>query len=182
MELKRIIAGVCLAMAANANAATVWLPTDGDVNQVSFELAAAGGAIALFNYDLTTNSIYPGQRLDVALSAGVGTVDFSDPGNTITSGANSLNLGTDGKYFAVGVSMDSGVSWTFDNDNPTNLQGNNWKLFFETASGTQTTVQIDATPYSPSTGPATVVPVPAAVWLFGSGLLGLVGIARRRRH
>jgi len=26
-----------------------------------------------------------------------------------------------------------------------------------------------------------VVPVPAAVWLFGSGLLGLVGIARRRR-
>jgi hypothetical protein len=27
----------------------------------------------------------------------------------------------------------------------------------------------------------TVVPVPAAVWLFGSGLLGLVAVARRRR-
>lgn len=27
----------------------------------------------------------------------------------------------------------------------------------------------------------TVIPVPAAVWLFGSGLLGLVGIARRKR-
>lgn len=27
---------------------------------------------------------------------------------------------------------------------------------------------------------ATVVPVPATVWLFGSGLLGLVGVARRR--
>ncbi|MDX2486567.1 MAG: VPLPA-CTERM sorting domain-containing protein [Gammaproteobacteria bacterium] len=26
------------------------------------------------------------------------------------------------------------------------------------------------------------VPVPAAVWLFGSGLLGLVGIARRKTH
>ena len=26
-----------------------------------------------------------------------------------------------------------------------------------------------------------VVPVPAAVWLFGSGLLGLVGIARRKK-
>ena len=25
------------------------------------------------------------------------------------------------------------------------------------------------------------VPVPAAVWLFGSGLLGLVGIARRKK-
>ena len=27
----------------------------------------------------------------------------------------------------------------------------------------------------------TVIPVPAAVWLFGSGLLGLVGVARRRQ-
>jgi hypothetical protein len=26
------------------------------------------------------------------------------------------------------------------------------------------------------------VPVPAAVWLFGSGLLGLVGIARRKKR
>ena len=29
-------------------------------------------------------------------------------------------------------------------------------------------------------GSAAVVPVPAAVWLFGSGLLGLVGVARRK--
>lgn len=29
-------------------------------------------------------------------------------------------------------------------------------------------------------GTATVVPVPAAVWLLGSGLLGLVGVARRK--
>jgi hypothetical protein len=25
------------------------------------------------------------------------------------------------------------------------------------------------------------IPIPAAVWLFGSGLLGLIGIARRRK-
>ncbi|PCJ88864.1 MAG: hypothetical protein COA54_01130 [Thiotrichaceae bacterium] len=29
--------------------------------------------------------------------------------------------------------------------------------------------------------PPAVIPVPAAVWLFGSGLLGLVGVARRRK-
>jgi len=27
----------------------------------------------------------------------------------------------------------------------------------------------------------TVVPIPAAIWLFGSGLLGLIGVARKRR-
>lgn len=34
--------------------------------------------------------------------------------------------------------------------------------------------------FSFSSSASVVVPVPAAVWLFGSGLLGLVGIARRR--
>lgn len=29
--------------------------------------------------------------------------------------------------------------------------------------------------------PVTVVPIPAAIWLFGSGLLGLVGMARRKK-
>ena len=29
--------------------------------------------------------------------------------------------------------------------------------------------------------PSAVVPVPAAVWLFGSGLLGLIGMARRKK-
>jgi len=28
---------------------------------------------------------------------------------------------------------------------------------------------------------ATVVPIPATVWLFGSGLLGMIGIARRKK-
>jgi hypothetical protein len=32
-----------------------------------------------------------------------------------------------------------------------------------------------------NTGSVTVVPVPAAVWLFASGLLGLIGIAKRKK-
>ena len=34
-------------------------------------------------------------------------------------------------------------------------------------------------PFVPPVGPP--IPIPAAVWLFGSGLLGLVGIARRKK-
>ncbi len=33
-----------------------------------------------------------------------------------------------------------------------------------------------------ATGTLSAVPVPAAVWQFGSGLIGLVGLARRKAH
>jgi len=36
--------------------------------------------------------------------------------------------------------------------------------------------------YSGTISPPSNVPVPAAVWLFGSGMLGLAGVARRRKN
>jgi hypothetical protein len=41
--------------------------------------------------------------------------------------------------------------------------------------------QGQVTHFAPYSHDLSTVPVPAAVWLFGSGLLGLVGVARRRR-
>lgn len=32
-----------------------------------------------------------------------------------------------------------------------------------------------------SSGPPTTVPIPAAIWLFGAGLLGLIGVARHKK-
>ena len=60
-----------------------------------------------------------------------------------------------------------------------------------TISGTQATdllaglwyinIHTDAFPSGEIRGQVNVVPVPAAVWLFGSGLLGLIGVARRQK-
>lgn len=51
--------------------------------------------------------------------------------------------------------------------------GSDWGGFFGAAVSERWNIKITALP--------TVVPVPAAVWLFGSGLLGLAGIARRKK-
>lgn len=68
----------------------------------------------------------------------------------------------------------------------------NWLFELETSTGVWTPAldAFDSLATDPGAGMSlssggafyytAVVPVPAAVWLFGSGLLGLVGIARRR--
>lgn len=43
------------------------------------------------------------------------------------------------------------------------------------------TIQLARTDISVIVGAGAVVPVPAAVWLFGSSLLGLIGMARRKK-
>jgi hypothetical protein len=69
--------------------------------------------------------------------------------------------------------------------------GTTVQLFGFTGNGTKGTIQsyslgtagVDASGNLTFTGNSTgaPVPLPAAVWLFGSGLLGLVGVSRRRK-
>jgi|GEM_PF-1917926 len=87
--------------------------------------------------------------------------------NAYTINTNFANLGictntANGYGFNDGVAGDPMTSPSFANHN-----GN-----FDITS-------VHLTSFVPT--PQEVVPVPAAVWLFGSGLLGLVGIARRKK-
>jgi len=82
----------------------------------------------------------------------------TNPGSAMTIGGSvtdSIILGNDTASFWGVIDMDGIASITFS------------------ASGSPN-VGFDAVSYS-------AVPVPAAVWLFGSGLLGLVGMARRKK-
>ena len=59
--------------------------------------------------------------------------------------------------------------------------GDDWGLGF-TGIAYSEEFNVTITCTDPSGCPTTVIPVPAAVWLFGSGLLGLVGVARRKKQ
>jgi hypothetical protein len=76
-------------------------------------------------------------------------------------------------------SLDSGTSWTTATTNGNAmvtllLAGSTGQIDFR-AAGTEVEHQ-----FYIRNAEITVIPVPAAVWLFGSGLLGLVGVARRK--
>ena len=73
--------------------------------------------------------------------------------------------------------VQSNTYWSATED--TSFTYNAW--FFSMNKGYQATTNkpnIDGYAWAVQSGE---VPVPAAVWLFGSGLLGLVGIAKRKR-
>ena len=84
--------------------------------------------------------------------------------------------------FIVGVSATQTKTGLNSSSNPDfSVAFNNHSITFDllgplsfTSSGTVKEWKIDIN--------STAVPVPAAVWLFGSGLLGLIGFARRKNH
>ena len=90
----------------------------------------------------------------------------------------------------------SQVDWGLTNTGPfTNLRGSTYYgtsttgyvggtiWAFTMFNGSQTIQSTDSfiTPWAVYSGDVSAVPVPAAVWLFGSGLIGLLGVARRKK-
>jgi hypothetical protein len=55
------------------------------------------------------------------------------------------------------------------------IGGGNWR------DENEAVIPVGDIQFNPAEFTVSAVPVPAAVWLFGSGLIGLVGIARRRK-
>ena len=160
---------LCFA-SMSANAAVVyWEPTDGDVNY-SYTLDP-NYSLAMFdvdNFDTTKNlPLYVNGGAD----SGADTVDILAAGSDFTAtsvvSSNSITLFNDAQ-FVIALTDNSGswfepVSW-IEAAPGTNI----YNVTFDNGS----VLSIDAVP--------TVVPVPAAAWLFGSGLLGLFGMARKK--
>lgn len=110
--------------------------------------------------------------------------NFFDPNNISTQAVtnyveirgDNISDGTGGTFSAYDI---NGV--LLGSDSQTNVSGNTFVLAFEgihsvkfTGSGT---IALDDLTFNP----VTAIPVPAAVWLFASGLLGLIGVARRKK-
>ena len=113
-----------------------------------------------------------GANMNADIDAG-GNLTFSDldfGGNY--AGLQNFNLAPDGGAVQVNYVNDNGDG-TYD----VNFQWSHYITSTDDPSGSY----VGFTARWLVDGVATVVPVPAAVWLMGSGLVGLGAVARRRR-
>ena len=190
--------------AYNYNAGDV--SVNGNEMYLSYSVANGGGD-KLYIVDLTTASIDPsdltirditgdtGQVADWAAHPTTGMLwggDHTDNGQ-LASLNPVTGLRTD--YDLAGLldpagDQGFGASW-FDNTGRLYLYDNNGIIYaIDDVGGTPTLVNgdypltnvlLNTTNNDGAAYAGPVVPIPAAIWLFGSGLIGLVGIARRKK-
>ena len=114
---------------------------------------------------VTTYPLGPSPAATTTLNTGAGCsgLTLATVANAYTITTNGPNVGT----CTTGMS-DDGIGGSPMNSTAFSSFNANFDI---------TSVTVDS--FVPT--PVAAVPVPAAVWLFGSGLLGLVGIARRKK-
>lgn len=166
------------AGAANAVGVPVWQPTSSSLTTIELDLGefiGLGRDFAIFDdNDLVAFANPLGLNTGGFAFTTIGTVNNGNGTWTFTNttSSNTLIVGDPGA-FAFGYTADSGATWSAEAASWTEIETDLWAIEYAFGAGVKTAF-LTVTNVS-------LVPVPAAVWLFGSGLLGLVGIARRKK-
>ena len=162
MQVRNTLLALAFLAPGAVNAATIFAPTDGDVNFL-FSTLSPGTMLAMFD---DSDQALAGSNLAIPVPEIVGILGPNGNGDFIATNEAAATLTLTGSdQFILGISTDGGSSWSGDTG-VISVGANAYTVSFSDG----TVLEVDVR----------VVPVPAAVWLFGTGLIGLVGVARRR--
>jgi hypothetical protein len=174
MKMTQLLAASVLGLASTAASSTVWLPDVNDSTGDFQEMTFASFGVDSAMYDLvlfdagSTAAIEPSTTsLTIASLNGIVEVPANPGPYTVSFGADTAALGSTAE-FELALWDLSSSTFSFVTNFTAIVEGNWYSISFGDVTG-----QIQGVDLAP-------VPVPAAVWLFGSGLIGLVGVARRR--
>lgn len=169
---------------------------------ISFALGLGSAQAATWNFTLTGEVILADSPNDYNLSGGspvtvtgifddsvltggTGVISFATPGNSFTVTAGDAIFTPDEVFAgtptltlnAMNADFVSTGFLFYATDATTGATFNSYFSYFD---GDDANFGYVSGGWLSFSATQTVVPVPAAVWLFGSGLLGLVGVARRK--
>lgn len=165
--INKICAIVLLGLLGSANAAQVNFELSGNVDYADPFFNPYG----LVDGDTITAS---GTFDDSTLFAGSGTISFADFGNDMTISVGSITYSDADDVFGGGdLTLLAG---TFDSLDFSTGDGE-FDSFLDSFAGD---IYLSGT-WDASSFSVTPVPVPAALWLFGSGLIALAGFTRRKK-
>ena len=174
-----ITAATFMLITSAATATTIWAPTNIDTDFIQFDfnpgISTNGGTLALFDDSDTGfgNALVIGQDGGQVVftdnNDGSWSAEVFDVSN-VSGGSITLSGNTD---FLLGI--DWGAGYFGDTNSSLLSSPDTYLIVFDGINGlgdriSGNTLAVDLAP----------IPVPAAVWLFGTGLLGIVAIARRR--
>ena len=158
-------------LSQSGNLASVTL-TDNGVNvDITVAAIAPSLQVAGFGFNLDGNpATIACNSLPANYSCNVGSFQYDGSGN-YTDQADPANFGNSNRYSSFSFTLLGFNEADFIANNP---QGNLFATHVYLSDG--------STGFAfGGTLPPQEVPVPAAVWLFGSGLFGMVAVARRKK-
>ena len=186
MKFTHIITMASFLLASSvASAATIWAPTNEDTDFIQLDFAGTpdagrgistnGGTLALFDdSDFGGTALVIGQQGGQVVftdnNDGSWNAEFFDV-SEISGGSITLSGNAN---FTLG--MDWGLGYFGDSNATLISSPDTYLIVFDGYDAQENpisgnTLAVDLAP----------IPVPAAVWLFGTGLIGLVAVARRKK-
>jgi hypothetical protein len=168
----------------SVEAGTIWAPTNEDTDFIQLDfggpgpgsgISTNGGTLALFDDDTGLT----GPALEIGQDGGHVVFSDNEDGTwdaevfdvTNTSGGSITLLGGNAN-FELGISWDGGVTYWGDTGSSVQSSPDTYLIVFDgSVDGQGSILAVDIAP----------IPLPASVWLLGSGLLGLAGMARRKK-
>lgn len=170
MKIKTSIAAAAAiaALAAAGQASATTYDASGNLNLLGVLVTSNGGV-----WDDATGDGSWNLHID-GTAAGFGISDISQTWTMdAVSGTGVLNPGTCTGDATTCSVMGAGIVGPWTAATTPVGAGSNGFTFYVTALSQNATFNMNMSPVSP-------VPIPAAAWLFGSALLGLTGVTRRK--
>lgn len=169
--LAKLSTGLCLfGLIEMANAATIYVPDYGSTGPQTFSYIFAGD----FSDNVTIGVSDAGDDVESSfLTSSTYSFSLDTDGLSVQDTSNYFNTlgeaGTDGELYTFAYSASAGDVLTFDWEFSTDDYHPYHDFAFVDIAGEHYEVIAEIA----------AVPVPAAVWLFGSGLLGLLGLRKK---